>query len=96
MGEAGTLAQREKITADLLDYIYATNPLAKDHAPLPQDRSLIQIGVMDSFAIIELVFFIEKKWSIQIYDSELTMEKFGGIDKMVTVIIEKLSSSGRV
>ena len=82
----------EQITQTLLDHLYEINPVAKQRKPLPLDQSLLEIGVMDSFAIIELVNHIEEKWSIQIFDSELTKEKFGGLTKMATLIKEKLDT----
>lgn len=85
------MSNADEIVQTLIEYIYEANPGAKKRAPLPLDQSLLEIGVMDSFGIIELVGFIEEKWNIQIYDSELTMERFGGINKMATVIREKLA-----
>ena len=81
----------DSVIADLLTYIYESNPVAKEYGPLPLDESLLEIGVMDSFGVIELVDFIETHWGIEIADSELTVERFGGINKMSALIKEKLS-----
>jgi acyl carrier protein len=84
------VTQTDNITEELIKHIYENYPTAKAFSPLPLDKSLLEIGALDSFGIIELVSFIESKWSIQIYDSELTMERFGGINKMASVIRQKL------
>jgi acyl carrier protein len=83
--------QHERIVHELLDYIYTTNPVAEERKPLPLDESLYELGVLDSFGVVELVSFIETHWSIQILDSEITKEKFGGVNKMAALIEEKLS-----
>ena len=81
---------KEKITAELLDYVRSINPVAKSMDNIPLDKSLYELGILDSFEIVELVFFIEKNWAIKIYDAELTKENFGGVNKMVNVISGKM------
>ena len=80
----------DEIVEELLQYIYDSNPLAEDSKPLPLDKSLYDLGILYSFAVIELVSFIEKHWDIRILDSEITKEKFGGVNKMARLIGEKL------
>jgi acyl carrier protein len=86
--------QHDEIVNELLEYIYDSNPLAEDARPLPLDKSLYELGILDSFAIVELVSFIESHWDIRILDAELTKEKFGGVHKMARLIGEKLGQPG--
>ena len=44
---------------------------------------------MDSFGVIEVVGYFEKKYSIKIDDNEITKEKFGSINKMINLVYEK-------
>jgi acyl carrier protein len=82
--------KQEEIAAILLKYIRESNPVAADMAEIPVNESLYELGVLDSFGVIETVDFIEKRWSIKILDSEITKEKFGGINKMAALVSEKL------
>ena len=82
--------EHDQIVAELLDYIYDANPLAEDSRPLPHDESLHELGILDSFAVVELVEHIENRWSIRIYDTDITKERFGSVNKMARVIGEKL------
>lgn len=84
--------KHEDIVKKLTDYLCETNPVAKLRSPLPLDQSLVELGIMDSFGIIELVVFIEQNFDIKIHDSELTKEKFGGLNKMAKLIGEKLQT----
>jgi acyl carrier protein len=84
--------QHKDIVSELLNYIYTTNPFAEERKPLPLDESLYELGILDSFGVIELVTFIENQWSIQILDSEITKEKFGGINRMARLIAEKTAA----
>jgi acyl carrier protein len=77
------------IKATLLDYVFSKSDVeSKDLIPL--DKSLLYEGILDSFAVIELVEYIESTWDISIDDSEFTVEKMGSIDKMEALINEKL------
>jgi hypothetical protein len=40
--------------------------------------------------VVELVEFLEKRWSIVIDESEITREKMGGVIKMANLVLEKL------
>jgi acyl carrier protein len=84
--------EHEHIAEELLNFIYDNNPVAEQHRPLPRDQSLYEMGILDSFGVVELVTFIESHWDIQILDSEITREKFGGINKMARLIGEKLAA----
>ena len=87
--------QHNQIVAELLEYIYDSNALAEASKPLPLDESLHELGILDSFAVVELVAYIENHWNIRILDSDITKERFGGVNKMARVIAEKLTEKQR-
>lgn len=80
------------IAHTIVSHIQKANPSARDVDPFPLDESLLESGILDSFAIIELVTFIEQHWEIQVQEDELTREHFGGVSKMATFISKKRSS----
>jgi len=82
----------DKIVREILNYIYESNPTAEESRPIPLDESLYELGILDSYAVIEIVSFIETTWSIQILDSEITPEKFGGVNKMAKLTLEKIAA----
>ena len=57
---------------------------------IPMDKSLVELGYIDSFGVIDLVTYFENKWKIKIENEEITKEKFGSINKMVNLICTKL------
>ncbi len=79
-----------KIKEDLLNYVLSKSD-EDDIDQLPLDKSLLGEGILDSFAVIELVEFIESNWNIKIEDEEFTLEKMGSINKMIKLILEKTS-----
>ena len=78
----------ESIQEDLIEYVFSKSDL-KNKSDIPIDQSLLITGVLDSFAVVELVEYIESNWAIQILDSEFNQETMGSISKMASLILQK-------
>jgi acyl carrier protein len=53
------------------------------------DASLLENGVIDSTGILELVFFVEDKFTIQIDTDEVLPENFDSINRLAAYIRKK-------
>ena len=60
----------------------------KDEVPAP-DESLFDSGLLDSFALPDLVSALEKEFSIQIPDSDLNPRKFDSIERIEEYLISR-------
>lgn len=80
----------DEIEKDLINYLKKGNPLIKKLNVIPKDKSLVELGYLDSFAIIDLVTYFENKWKIKIDNDEITPEFFGSIDKMTKMLNKKI------
>ncbi len=76
----------------LVRYVIENHPTTYTSETLPLDRSLVELGVMDSYGVVELVCFIETNWSIVVADDEITMENMAGINRMTAFIERKLGN----
>jgi len=74
----------------IVGFLENGNPLLKKKT-IPHDKSLLQLGLIDSFAFLELVDFVEKKFSIKIKNNEITPEKFGSLNLISRLIFNKIS-----
>ena len=83
-------ASTDAIVADIVDYVLNHHQSDFTGETLPRDQSLLELGVLDSFGIVELVEFLESHWKIAILDDEITMEKMGSIHKMTSLIQSKI------
>ena len=54
-------------------------------------ESLLDIGLMDSTGILELVAFIEEEWKITVTDEELMPGNLDSIDNITRYIDEKVN-----
>jgi acyl carrier protein len=52
------------------------------------DTPLISGGIVDSFSMVSLKVFLEKKYKIQIPDAKATPEAFDTVNKIVTLVKE--------
>lgn len=78
------------ILKDLIDYLKKGNPLIRNRKNIPLDKSLLELGLIDSFGVIEIITYLEKKYKIRINDNEITKEKFGSLNKMSKLVSEKI------
>lgn len=81
---------KENIKKDLMNFLKKGNPLIAKEKKLPLDKSLVEIGLMDSFGVIDTITFLEKKYNISIEDDEISKEKFGSFNKMVNLTYQKM------
>ena len=81
------------IRAAIIDYVVQNHPSDFSHETLPRDQSLLEIGVLDSYGVVELVAFVETEWEIMIPDEDITKEKMGSIDRMATLVEGSLETN---
>ena len=79
-----------KIEEAVVRYVLDNHASAYDYAPLPRDQSLLEIGVVDSYGVVELISFLEGNWNIEIADAEITKENLGSIHKMTSFVAARL------
>ena len=80
----------KEIEEDLIRYLKNGNPNLSNMKDMPMDESLIELGHMDSFGVIDLVTYLESKWKVKIENKEITRDQFGSINKMVNLVYKKL------
>lgn len=84
------MKKQNEIIDTIIDYLKKGNPIYNDMKEIPLDKSLVELGYMDSFGVIDIVTFLEGNYSIKIEDEEITKEKFGSINKMAKLVEEKI------
>ena len=83
----------KEIEKDLIRYLKNGNPILNEMKDVPLNESLVELGYIDSFGVIDLVTYLENKWKVQIENAEITKEKFGSISKMINLVYSKLSEA---
>jgi len=85
-----TMSVDQKSVADAIaEWTVANFGIGQPGSALPRDESLVELGYLDSYAVVELVEFLEKNWNISILNEEITREKMGSLNKMAILILQK-------
>nr|WP_298133066.1 acyl carrier protein [uncultured Pseudoxanthomonas sp.] len=77
------VAIREKIRGHILNNLMFTN----DQSRLADDASLLDLGVIDSTGVLELVLVIEENFGMQVKDSAMVPENFDSVDRIVSFVM---------
>lgn len=81
------------IEAQIKDYIAKNLLFSSDGYKYPDDASFIDEGIVDSQGVMDLVFFVEENFNLQVQDSEIIPENFDSIQKM-TAYIQRKQAAG--
>ena len=79
------------LNAQIREFILEKFPLArKQH--LKDTDALLETGILDSLGVLDLVSFIEQKFSIGMTDEELMPENFQTIERIAAFVATKKNS----
>ncbi len=73
----------------IISYITENFIQGRSDLELKPDESLIENGIIDSTGVLELVTFIEEKYSIEIADEELIPENLDSINNIIAFLKTK-------
>lgn len=81
------------MSEDIKDIVleYVVNEYVEDDdedTEVDYDTPLISGGIVDSFSMVSLKVFLEKKYSIQIPDAKATPEAFDSVNKITALVKE--------
>jgi acyl carrier protein len=81
-----TVPQREDIVATLVLYVLSQHPSKYTERTLPRDRSLLELGVIDSAGVVEMLVFVEAAWGIEIAEQDLTAARIDSLDGLAALV----------
>jgi acyl carrier protein len=70
----------------ILDYVKKEYLDETDDREIAADTPLITGGIVDSFSMVSLKRFLERKYSIQIPDAEATPAAFDSVDRIAELV----------
>ncbi len=83
--QGGTLDTRSEIR----EFIIENFMMGMDPDELTDSGSLLEMGIIDSTGVLELVGFLEEKYGIQVEDTDLVPENLDSVDNLVHYIKRK-------
>ena len=76
------------------NFILSTFIIEESPAPLDNDQSFLESGIIDSTGMLELVSFVEEQVGIKIEDEELVPANLDSVNNVVRFIERKLGGAG--
>ncbi|MBZ5547306.1 MAG: acyl carrier protein [Acidobacteriia bacterium] len=76
----------DEITTAVRDYIIREYLPEGDDRQITEKTPLISSGIVDSFSMVSLLRFLEKKYSIHIPDEAATPEAFDTVERIATLV----------
>ena len=76
----------DEMSKVVLDYVKREYLEEDDDRELTETSPLISGGIVDSFSMVSLKRFIEKKYGIQIPDADASPEAFDTVKSIVAVV----------
>jgi len=76
----------DDLTKVILDYVKREYIEEGDDREVGLDTPLISGGIVDSFSMVSLKRFVEKKYAIQIPDADATPAAFDSVNKIARLV----------
>ncbi len=76
----------DEITKAVRDYILREYVQEGNEQEITETTPLISGGLVDSFSMVSLLRFLEKKFAIHIPDSAATPEAFDSVERIVALV----------
>ncbi len=76
----------DDLTKVILDYVKREYVEEGDDREVGVDTALISGGIVDSFSMVSLKRFVEKKYGIQIPDADATPAAFDSVRKIAELV----------
>ena len=75
----------------ILDYVRREYLEEDDDRPLTETTKLISGGIVDSFSMVSLKRFLERKYDVKIPDADASPEAFDSVDS-IALLVERLAA----
>lgn len=87
------MSSSETIEREIREFLRENFPLSADGVTLQRDDSLIEVGVIDSTGVLELIGFIEERYELEVRDEEVLPENLDSIACITRFVGEKLGAA---
>ena len=76
----------DEVSRAVLDYVIREYLEEGDEREITETTRLISSGIVDSFSMVSLKRFLERKYSIHIPDADATPEAFDTVQSIVALV----------
>ena len=81
----------DAVAAQIRDYLSRNFLFSEQGFQYEDDASFLELGIIDSFAFMELLHWVEEEFSISVADDEVVPDNFDSVRKLSSFILGKQS-----
>lgn len=81
------------IEVRLRDYILNNFLFTDDGSALNNDDSFLEKGIIDSTGIMEMIFFMEQEFGIQVDDNDMVPENLDSVNRIIAYVGRKRAAA---
>ena len=60
---------------------------------IPLNKSLLELGLLDSLELVRLISYIQKKWKINLTEREMSDPKIYNLNNLEKIILKKIKNN---
>ena len=79
----------QEIEQQIRKFIIDTLLFGQEDLAIADNASLLELGIIDSTGVLELVTFVEATFALKVADAEMIADNFDSIDGLVAFIRRK-------
>jgi acyl carrier protein len=83
------------IRKEIRDFISDNFLIGKNPSALADSGSLLELGIIDSTGVLELVGFLEEKFGMTVADEDLVPSNLDSVDNLVRFVESRTTGSQR-
>jgi acyl carrier protein len=88
------VTEHNAIEDDVRRFITENFPLGGGGHELAGSDSLLEVGVIDSVGVLELIEHVESTYDLQIPDADVLPQNLDSIDAIAGYVVRRLASAG--
>jgi acyl carrier protein len=77
------------VAPKIREYVSRNLLFSDDGFDYGDDESFLELGIIDSFGITELLAFVHEEFDVPVLDNELVPDNFDSVSKLTAFIIRK-------
>lgn len=81
------------IEAQLRAYILNNFLFTDEESALSNDDSFLEKGIIDSTGIMEVIFFLEQEFGIQVEDDDMVPENLDSVNRIIAYVGRKRAAA---
>jgi acyl carrier protein len=87
------LETNDTVAAKIRDYLSRDFLFSDDGFDYDDDASFLELGIIDSFGVTELLSFVQEEFGISVRDDELLPDNFDSVSKLSSFVVRKQADS---